>query len=80
VEQPWGHDVSDAKLIRLCRERLSGDPRPFRTLVARYRDQVINTAYRFLGDPHDAEDVAQEVFLKVYRGLPDFRATSSFST
>ena len=46
----------------------------------RYRDRVINTAYRFLGDPHDAEEVAQEVFLKVYRGLPAFRAESSFST
>jgi RNA polymerase sigma-70 factor (ECF subfamily) len=48
--------------------------------VDRYRDQVINTAYRFLGDPHDAEEMAQEVFLKVYRGLPAFRAESSFST
>jgi RNA polymerase sigma-70 factor (ECF subfamily) len=71
---------SDEKLVRLCQERLPGDPRPFRTLVARYRDRVINTAYRFLGDPQDAEDVAQEVFLKVYRGLPDFKGESSFST
>ena len=70
----------DEELIHLCQERLPGDPRPFRDLVARYRDQVINIAYRFLSDPHDAEDVAQEVFLKVYRGLPDFRAESSFST
>jgi RNA polymerase sigma-70 factor (ECF subfamily) len=48
--------------------------------VDRYRDQVINTTYRFLGDLHDAEEMAQEVFLKVYRGLPAFRAESSFST
>lgn len=75
-----GQCSSDEELVRLCQERLLGDPRPFRTLVARYRDQVVNTAYRFLGDPHDAEDVAQEVFLKVYRGLPDFRGASSFST
>lgn len=80
MEQPCDQDLSDGELVRLCQERLPGDLRPFRTLVARYRDQVINTAYRFLGDPHDAEDVAQEVFLKVYRGLPGFRATSSFST
>jgi len=80
VEQPHTHDVSDEELIRLCQERLPGDPRSFHALVARYRDQVINTAYRFLGDLHDAEDVAQEVFLKAYRGLPDFRATSAFST
>jgi len=76
----YGQGLSDEELMRLCQERLPGDPRPFRTLMARYRDQVMNTAYRFLGDPHDAEDVAQEVFLKVYRGLSDFRAESSFST
>jgi RNA polymerase sigma-70 factor (ECF subfamily) len=80
VEQPHTHDVSDEELIRLCQERLPGDPRPFHALVTRYRDRVMDTAYRFLGDRLDAEDVAQEVFLKVYRGLPGFRATSSFST
>jgi len=80
MEQPCHRDVSDEELVRLCQERLPGDPRPFRTLVVRYRDRVIDTAYRFLGNPHDAEDVAQEVFLKVYRGLSDFQAKSSFST
>jgi len=80
VERPHAQDTSDEELVRLCQERLPGDPRPFRILVARYRDQVINTAYRFLGNPHDAEDVAQEVFLKAYRNLFDFRVTSSFST
>ena len=80
VEQSHDQNVSDEELARLCQERLPGDPRPFRTLVARYRDQVINTVYRFLGNRSDAEDVAQEVFLKVYRGLPDFRAMSAFST
>ncbi|MDY7079846.1 MAG: RNA polymerase sigma factor [Chloroflexota bacterium] len=79
-EPTYGQGLSDEELLRLCRERLPGDPRPFRTLVARYRDRVINTAYRFLGDPYDAEDVAQDVFLKVYRGLSDFRSESSFST
>ncbi len=80
MEQSCDQGVSDEELIRLCQQRLPGDPRPFRTLVARYRDQVMNTAYRFLGDPYDAEDVAQEVFLKVYRALHDFRAEASFST
>lgn len=80
VERSHAQDVSDEELARLCQECLPGDPRPFRTLVSCYRDRVINTVYRFLGDLHDAQDVAQEVFLKVYRGLPDFRATSSFST
>ena len=80
MEQSRNQGVSDEELVRLCQERLPGDSRPFHALVARYRDQVMNTAHRFLGDPHDAEDVTQEVFLKVYRGLLAFRAESSFST
>jgi RNA polymerase sigma-70 factor (ECF subfamily) len=80
TEPIYGQGLSDEELIHLCQERLLGDPRPFHTLVARYRDRVINTAYRLLGDLHDAEDVAQEVFLKVYRGRVNFQAASSFST
>lgn len=80
AEATYGQDLSDEELIYLCQRRLPGDPRPFHALVARYRDQVLNTAYRFLGDPRDAEDMAQEVLLKVYRGLPGFRGESSFST
>ena len=80
VERPHNQDISDEELARLCQERLPGDPRPFHALVARYRDQVINTAYRFLGDLHDAEDVAQEVFLKVFRSLKKFRFESNFTT
>jgi RNA polymerase sigma-70 factor (ECF subfamily) len=73
-------ELSDEALVRLCQERLPDDPRHFRLLVTRYRDRVVNTAYRFLGDRRDAEDIAQEVFLRVYRALSDFRAESSFST
>jgi RNA polymerase sigma-70 factor (ECF subfamily) len=80
AELTYGQGLSDEELVRLCQKQLPGDPRPFRALMDRYCDQVINTAYRFLGDPHDAEEVAQEVFLKVYRGLPAFRSESSFST
>jgi RNA polymerase sigma-70 factor (ECF subfamily) len=80
LKPPPDQSKPDEELIRLCQERLPGDPRPFHALVARYRDRVMSTAYRFLGNPHDAEDIAQEVFLKVYRGLPDFRGESSFST
>jgi RNA polymerase sigma-70 factor (ECF subfamily) len=80
AEPTYDQSLSDEELIRLCQERLPGDPRAFYALVTRYRDRVISTAYRFLGDPRDAEDMAQEVFLKVYRGLPGFRGESSFST
>jgi len=80
VQPLHDHGPSDEELVRLCQERLPGDRRPFRALAKRYRDKVINTAYRFLSDQQDAEDVAQDVFLKVYRGLSEFRAEASFST
>lgn len=80
MEHPRDQTVSDEELVRLCQRRLPGDSRPFRALVDRYRDRVINTAYRFLSNSRDAEDAAQRVFLKIYRGLSGFRAESSFST
>ncbi|MEA3340802.1 MAG: RNA polymerase sigma factor [Chloroflexota bacterium] len=80
MKQLPDQNLSDEKLVHLCQGRAPGDSRPFRALAARYRGRVINTAYRFLGNPHDAEDAAQEVFLKVYRGLPGFQSASSFST
>ncbi len=46
------------------------DPEAFRTLMDRYAGPVINLSYRFLGTQHDAEDVAQDVFLRLYRNPP----------
>lgn len=80
IEQPQGQDLLDKELVRLCQERLPDDPRAFHLLVERHRGHVVSVAYRFLGNLHDAEEAAQEVFLKAYRGLPTFRCESSFST
>ena len=63
--------LSPEVLARLCRETLPEDTRPFEALVARCKDRVYATAYRLLGDRHAAEDQAQEVFVKVYRGIGD---------
>ncbi|MBI3615008.1 MAG: sigma-70 family RNA polymerase sigma factor [Candidatus Omnitrophica bacterium] len=49
---------------------LSGDPEAFRTLMERHASGVINLAYRFLGTVADAEDVTQEVFLRLYQNPP----------
>lgn len=48
--------------------------------MARHAPFVYNLALRTLGDPHDAEDVAQEAFLRAWRGLPAFRVDARFST
>jgi RNA polymerase sigma-70 factor (ECF subfamily) len=57
----------------LIRRTVQGDTDGFRELVYRYQRQVYASAYRALGDHAQAEDVAQEVFLKVFRNLPQFK-------
>lgn len=57
-----------------------GDVRAFEALVRRYERWVFTLALRMVGDNADAEDIAQEVFFKAYRGLSGFRGGSRFST
>ncbi len=58
-------------LVRLCQQMLPEDTRAFEALVAQFKGRVFATTYRLMGDRHDAEDQAQEVFIKVYRGIND---------
>ena len=51
----------------------AGDGAAFHTLVERHRAMVYRLAFQFAGNHHDAEDIAQDVFLKVYRSLDRFR-------
>jgi len=57
-----------------------GDKSTFRPLVEKYQDSVINTCYRFLRNKEEAEEAAQEVFLKVYLSLDSYQPKSKFST
>lgn len=56
----------DAELVRRCR---AGDPEAMRRLVERYQADVFTLCVRLLRHAHDAEDVAQEVFVRVFRSL-----------
>jgi len=58
----------------------AGDRDAFRALVADYSEMVFNLALRMVRDRELAEDLTQEVFVKVYKGLPGFRGRSSLST
>jgi RNA polymerase sigma-70 factor (ECF subfamily) len=58
--------ADDAILVRSC---LRGDPAAVRTLVERFQAEVFGLCVRLLGHRHDAEDVTQEVFLRVFRSL-----------
>jgi RNA polymerase sigma-70 factor (ECF subfamily) len=64
-------------LLRRLRDR---DERAFRELVEAHRDRVFNITYRMLGNRAEAEDVAQEVFISVFKTIETFREESKFST
>lgn len=68
----------DPEERRLIDRSAQGDQDAFRQLVQRYHRLVISVAFRALGDMGLAEDVAQEVFLKIYRALPTYRHEKPF--
>jgi RNA polymerase sigma-70 factor (ECF subfamily) len=80
IPEAWGKTEefdSDANLVARA---LEGDLPSFERLVARYQNKIAGYAARMLSDHDEAEDVAQEVFIKAYRSLDSFRGESSFST
>jgi len=58
----------------------NGDQAAFRQLVEQNQKAVYNIAYRMCGSREDAQDMAQEAFLKAWKNLPTFKEESSFST
>jgi RNA polymerase sigma-70 factor (ECF subfamily) len=64
---------------QIIQEALSSD-QGFEKLVKAYERMVYRVAYRFLNNESDAADVAQEVFVRVHRSLPQFRGDSALST
>jgi len=58
----------------------SGDKQAYGLLVAKYQRKLLRLISRLVRDPAEAEDVAQEAFIKAYRALPGFRGESAFYT
>jgi len=58
----------------------AGDAEAFKLIVERYQGMVYSVAYNVLGNFTDAEDAAQEAFLRCYRKLPQYRSEATFST
>src|SRR5258708_33536924 len=69
--------VNERELVERCR---SGDERAFQDLVDRYKDLVYALIARTVQDRSRAEDLAQDVFLRIHRGLPYFRGEARLST
>lgn len=72
--------VTSEELVLRCREAHRGDTRAFEVLVSKYKQRVFATALRITGNPHDAEDVAQEVFIKVYRNINNLSDPSTLTS
>jgi RNA polymerase sigma factor (sigma-70 family) len=69
--------LNDNEIIALI---LKGDQQAYATLVNRYKSYVFTLALRFTKSREDAEEVSQDIFIKAYRYLNDFRGDSKFST
>jgi RNA polymerase sigma-70 factor (ECF subfamily) len=70
-------NISDEQLI--ARFQL-GDVQAYDLLVRRYKDQLLNFVYRFVGNRTDAEDIVQETFLRVYKNKHMYKEIAKFST
>ena len=70
-------NVSDRELVTRAQK---GESAAFEALVFRYDRQVLSIAASFTGDPDEAKDIYQDVFIRVFRSLPDFEFRSEFST
>jgi len=67
--------VAEAELIRRCR---GGDQTAFETLVKKHERRIFGLIYQIIHSSKDVEDIAQEVFVKLYFSLPQFRMDASF--
>jgi RNA polymerase sigma-70 factor (ECF subfamily) len=72
-----GLRVDDREAVEACQR---GEREAFDALVERYQRDIYRLCYRYVNDPQDASDMAQEVFLKAYKAIGRFRGDSSFST
>lgn len=67
----------DREAVLACQR---GEREAFDRLVERYQREVYRLCYRYVNNHHDANDLAQEVFLRAYKAIGKFRGDSSFST
>ena len=77
AERPVTVEASDLSLVQRVQR---GDRGAFDALVLKYQHKVVKLVMRYVRNPAEAEDVAQEAFIKAYRALPKFRGDSAFYT
>src|SRR3990172_256836 len=72
--------VVQANESELVRRAQAGDTEAFDALVTEHQQFVYNLALRAVSDPHEAEDIAQEAFVRAWLALPNFRGQAQFRT
>ena len=77
IKKPSNSSRADTVLIRAVQ---AGDMAAFDELVLKHKDRLFNVVYWFLGDYQEANDCAQETFIKVFKSIKKFRLESTFST
>jgi RNA polymerase sigma-70 factor (ECF subfamily) len=70
-------DAGDHALVEAC---LAGRRDAFDVIVQRHQRQIYQVCYRFVGNHEDASDLAQDVFIRAYRGLAGFKGKSALAT
>lgn len=79
IKQQGSAPMGDRDADQILVERVqSGDRQAFGLLVTKYQRKLLRLVSRLVRDPAEAEDVAQEAFIKAYRALPNFRGESAF--
>ncbi len=71
------NETTDKELVKRVQK---GDKGAFDVLVLKYEHKIVNLVMRYVRDPEQALDIAQEAFIKAYRALPRFRGDSAFYT
>ena len=69
--------ADDSEVVKAC---MRGEPEAYRELLTRYRKPTLALAYQMLGSAEDAEDIAQEAFIRVFEAIHGFRGQAAFST
>jgi RNA polymerase sigma-70 factor (ECF subfamily) len=80
MTREYGQDRTDAQLVEEARDAAAGDLRAFGELVRRHETTVKTNCRYMSGSVTDAEDLAQDVFVKAYFGLKRFEGRASFQT
>ena len=80
VDQSMSNSGTERELVERVQSELPYVTTGFSVLMRAYEARVLRTCRRLLGNPHDAEEVYQEILIRVFHGLKGFKQNSSFST